>query len=151
MPLVWIWNSSTLIETFSSFWPEILLQIGLLFCNVISLLLQILMHPCAEYTEENPKIVTNCSHHFHLGCIYEWMERSDNCPVCGKVMSGPSHYISAGLCVSLAPSFSQFFRYCYLSIVCNVISFTLMPLLWLCLPKCFQIVTEPASSCIHEL
>ncbi|KAK8466185.1 hypothetical protein PHAVU_008G026500 [Phaseolus vulgaris] len=39
-----------------------------------------------EYTEENPKIVTNCSHHFHLGCIYEWMERSDNCPVCGKVM-----------------------------------------------------------------
>ncbi|QCE12737.1 large subunit ribosomal protein L7Ae [Vigna unguiculata] len=38
-----------------------------------------------EYTEENPKIVTKCSHHFHLGCIYEWMERSDNCPVCGKV------------------------------------------------------------------
>ncbi|KAL9297317.1 hypothetical protein ACSQ67_023213 [Phaseolus vulgaris] len=37
-----------------------------------------------EYTEENPKIVTKCSHHFHLGCIYEWMERSDNCPVCGK-------------------------------------------------------------------
>ncbi|KAL2252277.1 E3 ubiquitin-protein ligase At3g02290-like [Sesamum indicum] len=40
-----------------------------------------------EYTEENPKIVTKCSHHFHLGCIYEWMERSDNCPVCGKVMA----------------------------------------------------------------
>lgn len=39
-----------------------------------------------EYTEENPKIMTKCSHHFHLGCIYEWMERSDNCPVCGKVM-----------------------------------------------------------------
>ncbi|KAK7295536.1 hypothetical protein RJT34_18446 [Clitoria ternatea] len=39
-----------------------------------------------EYTEENPKIVTKCSHHFHLGCIYEWMERSDNCPVCGKVI-----------------------------------------------------------------
>ncbi|CAN4079510.1 unnamed protein product [Withania somnifera] len=38
-----------------------------------------------EYTEENPKIMTKCSHHFHLGCIYEWMERSDNCPVCGKV------------------------------------------------------------------
>ncbi|KAL6507383.1 hypothetical protein OROMI_000562 [Orobanche minor] len=28
-----------------------------------------------------------CSHHFHLGCIYEWMERSDDCPVCGKVMA----------------------------------------------------------------
>ncbi|CAH8271215.1 unnamed protein product [Arabidopsis lyrata] len=39
-----------------------------------------------EYTSENPKIVTNCSHHFHLSCIYEWMERSENCPVCGKVM-----------------------------------------------------------------
>ncbi|XP_022771839.1 E3 ubiquitin-protein ligase At3g02290-like isoform X2 [Durio zibethinus] len=39
-----------------------------------------------EYSLENPKIVTKCSHHFHLGCIYEWMERSENCPVCGKVM-----------------------------------------------------------------
>lgn len=39
----------------------------------------------AEYTSENPKIVTKCCHHFHLGCIYEWMERSENCPVCGKV------------------------------------------------------------------
>lgn len=39
-----------------------------------------------EYTEENPKIMTKCSHHYHLGCIYEWMERSDTCPVCGKVM-----------------------------------------------------------------
>ncbi|KAK3019144.1 hypothetical protein RJ639_002875 [Escallonia herrerae] len=38
-----------------------------------------------EYTTENPKIVAKCSHHFHLGCIYEWMERSENCPVCGKV------------------------------------------------------------------
>ncbi|KAK6913397.1 Zinc finger, RING-H2-type, partial [Dillenia turbinata] len=37
-----------------------------------------------EYTEENPKIMMKCSHHFHLGCIYEWMERSENCPVCGK-------------------------------------------------------------------
>ncbi|KAJ9549442.1 hypothetical protein OSB04_021985 [Centaurea solstitialis] len=39
-----------------------------------------------EYTLENPKIVTQCAHHFHLGCIYEWMERSDTCPMCGKVM-----------------------------------------------------------------
>ncbi|PKA50369.1 E3 ubiquitin-protein ligase [Apostasia shenzhenica] len=39
-----------------------------------------------EYTTENPMIVTSCSHHFHLGCIYEWMERSELCPVCGKVM-----------------------------------------------------------------
>ncbi|XXG41830.1 hypothetical protein AAC387_Pa01g2212 [Persea americana] len=39
-----------------------------------------------EYTPENPKIITQCSHHFHLGCIYEWMERSESCPVCGKEM-----------------------------------------------------------------
>lgn len=39
-----------------------------------------------EYTTENPKIMTKCSHHYHLGCIYEWMERSESCPVCGKVM-----------------------------------------------------------------
>ncbi|KAK9276462.1 hypothetical protein L1049_005995 [Liquidambar formosana] len=39
-----------------------------------------------EYTPENPKITTRCSHHFHLGCIYEWMERSESCPICGKEM-----------------------------------------------------------------
>ncbi|KAG0458439.1 hypothetical protein HPP92_023596 [Vanilla planifolia] len=39
-----------------------------------------------EYTAENPRIILQCSHHFHLGCIYEWMERSNLCPVCGKVM-----------------------------------------------------------------
>lgn len=39
-----------------------------------------------EYTIENPRINTQCSHHFHLGCIYEWMERSEACPVCGKEM-----------------------------------------------------------------
>lgn len=58
----------------------------------LSLFLQAYVHrSClaflAEYTSENPKIVTKCSHHFHLGCIYEWMERSENCPVCGKVSS----------------------------------------------------------------
>ncbi|KAJ4720346.1 E3 ubiquitin-protein ligase [Melia azedarach] len=39
-----------------------------------------------EYTLENPKITTRCSHHFHLGCIYEWLERSESCPICGKEM-----------------------------------------------------------------
>ncbi|RWR83233.1 E3 ubiquitin-protein ligase [Cinnamomum micranthum f. kanehirae] len=39
-----------------------------------------------EYSPENPKIMTQCSHHFHLGCIYEWMERSETCPVCGKAI-----------------------------------------------------------------
>ncbi|ESQ47138.1 hypothetical protein EUTSA_v10027926mg [Eutrema salsugineum] len=40
-----------------------------------------------DYTPENPKIITKCCHHFHLSCIYEWMERSETCPVCGKVMA----------------------------------------------------------------
>ncbi|XP_022760401.1 probable E3 ubiquitin-protein ligase RHB1A [Durio zibethinus] len=39
-----------------------------------------------EYDAENPKIITNCEHHFHLACILEWMERSDTCPVCDKEM-----------------------------------------------------------------
>lgn len=39
-----------------------------------------------DYTYENPRIVLKCSHDFHLGCIYEWKERSELCPVCGKVM-----------------------------------------------------------------
>ncbi|KAL3336579.1 hypothetical protein AABB24_029301 [Solanum stoloniferum] len=39
-----------------------------------------------EYTPENPKIFTKCSHHYHLSCIYEWQERSETCPVCGKLM-----------------------------------------------------------------
>ncbi|CAM6086732.1 unnamed protein product [Calypogeia fissa] len=38
------------------------------------------------YTEENPKINPQCGHHFHLGCILEWMERSKRCPVCDKEM-----------------------------------------------------------------
>ncbi|KVH96362.1 Zinc finger, RING/FYVE/PHD-type [Cynara cardunculus var. scolymus] len=37
-----------------------------------------------EYTSENPRIVTKCSHHYHLSCIYEWNERSETCPVCSK-------------------------------------------------------------------
>ncbi|KAE8654696.1 putative leucine-rich repeat receptor-like serine/threonine-protein kinase [Hibiscus syriacus] len=39
-----------------------------------------------EYEPENPQIVLQCSHSYHLGCIYEWMERSENCPICGKKM-----------------------------------------------------------------
>ncbi|KAL7260790.1 hypothetical protein ACSBR1_006453 [Camellia fascicularis] len=39
-----------------------------------------------EYTTENPKIITHCHHQYHLSCIYEWMERSDKCPICGKLM-----------------------------------------------------------------
>ncbi|CAA7053617.1 unnamed protein product [Microthlaspi erraticum] len=39
-----------------------------------------------EYIEDNPKIVLQCGHIFHLSCIYEWMERSEACPFCSKAM-----------------------------------------------------------------
>ncbi|KAL3137843.1 hypothetical protein ABBQ38_005096 [Trebouxia sp. C0009 RCD-2024] len=39
------------------------------------------------YSEENPKILTQCNHHFHLACIYEWLERSQTCPICSREMS----------------------------------------------------------------
>ncbi|XP_059641594.1 probable E3 ubiquitin-protein ligase RHB1A [Cornus florida] len=39
-----------------------------------------------EYDAENPKIITKCEHHFHLSCIFEWMERSNTCPVCDQEM-----------------------------------------------------------------
>ncbi|PRW57997.1 E3 ubiquitin- ligase [Chlorella sorokiniana] len=38
------------------------------------------------YTEDNPKVLTRCNHHFHLPCLYEWLERSSTCPVCGETM-----------------------------------------------------------------
>lgn len=38
------------------------------------------------YMEDNPKITTSCNHHFHLACIYEWLERSKTCPMCGRGM-----------------------------------------------------------------
>ncbi|WOL13290.1 putative E3 ubiquitin-protein ligase RHB1A [Canna indica] len=39
-----------------------------------------------EYDSDNPLIMTKCEHHFHLSCILEWMERSDTCAICDKVM-----------------------------------------------------------------
>lgn len=37
-----------------------------------------------EYDKENPRVDTLCEHHYHFCCILEWMERSDNCPMCDK-------------------------------------------------------------------
>lgn len=69
------------------------LVIGIFYCSKLEkqLLLRFMNYlnificSLAEYTPENPKITTKCSHHFHLGCIYEWLERSESCPICGKV------------------------------------------------------------------
>jgi len=38
------------------------------------------------YDAENPRYMTSCGHHFHLQCVYEWMERSQTCPVCSEVL-----------------------------------------------------------------
>ncbi|KAG2445412.1 hypothetical protein HXX76_000034 [Chlamydomonas incerta] len=45
---------------------------------------------CLEaYTTENPKIFTECGHHFHMPCIYAWLERKDTCPMCESPMQAP--------------------------------------------------------------
>ncbi|KAL5078921.1 hypothetical protein RYX36_007342 [Vicia faba] len=38
------------------------------------------------YTIQNPMITIKCSHHYHLSCIYEWMNMSDTCPACRQVI-----------------------------------------------------------------
>ncbi|KAF2566066.1 hypothetical protein F2Q68_00026683 [Brassica cretica] len=40
-----------------------------------------------QYDIDNPKLLTKCGHNFHLACIREWMERSEACPVCDKILS----------------------------------------------------------------
>ncbi|MEW5299354.1 MAG: hypothetical protein WDW36_002379 [Sanguina aurantia] len=45
---------------------------------------------CLEaYSEENPKVWTECGHHFHLPCIYAWLERKTTCPYCESPMNFP--------------------------------------------------------------
>ncbi|XP_009391150.3 E3 ubiquitin-protein ligase At3g02290-like [Musa acuminata AAA Group] len=39
-----------------------------------------------EYTYENPRIPLKCTHIYHLSCIYEWLERSESCPICSKTV-----------------------------------------------------------------
>ncbi|KAL2349117.1 hypothetical protein Fmac_003117 [Flemingia macrophylla] len=42
---------------------------------------------CFEgYSDQNPKIIAKCKHHYHLGCIYDWKERSETCPTCREVV-----------------------------------------------------------------
>jgi len=42
-----------------------------------------------DYTVDNPKIWAECGHHFHMPCIFAWMERKDTCPMCGSKMVFP--------------------------------------------------------------
>ncbi|EFJ40839.1 hypothetical protein VOLCADRAFT_69059, partial [Volvox carteri f. nagariensis] len=45
---------------------------------------------CLEvYTPDNPKIFTECGHHFHMPCIYAWFERKTTCPMCESPMQAP--------------------------------------------------------------
>ncbi|KAJ8760508.1 hypothetical protein K2173_015175 [Erythroxylum novogranatense] len=39
-----------------------------------------------EYTLESPRTLTDCNHHYHLHCIYQWMEKSQVCPFCCKLL-----------------------------------------------------------------
>lgn len=44
---------------------------------------------CLEnYSADNPQIVAECGHAFHLQCIVEWETRSGStyCPICAKPM-----------------------------------------------------------------
>ncbi|XP_071705802.1 uncharacterized protein [Rutidosis leptorrhynchoides] len=38
-----------------------------------------------EYTHDHPRIITKCSHHYHLNCLYQWQELSGLCPHCSRV------------------------------------------------------------------
>eukprot|EP00740_Mantoniella_antarctica_P005267 CAMPEP_0181358610 /NCGR_PEP_ID=MMETSP1106-20121128/5608_1 /TAXON_ID=81844 /ORGANISM="Mantoniella antarctica, Strain SL-175" /LENGTH=478 /DNA_ID=CAMNT_0023471595 /DNA_START=373 /DNA_END=1809 /DNA_ORIENTATION=- len=49
-----------------------------------------------EYSHDNPKMPLVCGHHFHLGCVFEWYERSDKCPVCEEKMEFEP---STGMCL----------------------------------------------------
>jgi len=50
-----------------------------------------------EYDVENPKCWTRCGHHFHVPCIYEWLERSQDCPVCSRKVDPDSLTIDSDL------------------------------------------------------
>ncbi|OQS00583.1 hypothetical protein THRCLA_05921 [Thraustotheca clavata] len=44
-----------------------------------------------NFSDDNPKIRTLCNcgvnrTNFHLSCLYEWVERDRNCPVCRAVL-----------------------------------------------------------------
>jgi hypothetical protein len=42
---------------------------------------------CLEpFTADNPRVEAKCGHQYHLPCIYEWLERSPLCPMCGEKM-----------------------------------------------------------------
>jgi hypothetical protein len=43
---------------------------------------------CLEpYDADNPRVTARCGHHYHLPCIYEWLERAPTCPMCGRDMA----------------------------------------------------------------
>jgi hypothetical protein len=48
---------------------------------------------CSSTPAENPKTFTECGHHFHLPCLYEWLERKDVCPLCESKISFPGMQI----------------------------------------------------------
>ncbi|QDZ22866.1 RING-type domain-containing protein [Chloropicon primus] len=39
-----------------------------------------------EFSQDSPAVFLNCGHAFHLHCVYEWLERSSTCAVCGMAV-----------------------------------------------------------------
>ncbi len=43
---------------------------------------------CSVCLESNVNCETNCSHHFHVGCLSQWINRNNSCPLCrGNISS----------------------------------------------------------------
>ena len=43
---------------------------------------------CSVCLESNVNCETNCSHHFHVGCLSQWVNRNNSCPLCrGNISS----------------------------------------------------------------
>ena len=67
-------------------------------CSCIGLLLAAFCSPCLHsyhpspaaaciaFFADNPQVWTRCGHHFHMQCLYEWLERKETCPLCEAVI-----------------------------------------------------------------
>uniref|UniRef100_A0A1D1YV23 RING-type E3 ubiquitin transferase n=1 Tax=Anthurium amnicola TaxID=1678845 RepID=A0A1D1YV23_9ARAE len=43
---------------------------------------------CLEpFSTDDPAMVTNCKHEYHLQCILEWSQRSRECPICARALA----------------------------------------------------------------
>lgn len=83
----------TLRETLSL--SRVCFSLFLSIVSSLSLLLACLSF-ARSHTLSLPLSSLPSGHHFHLGCIYEWYERSEKCPVCEEKMEFEP---STGMCL----------------------------------------------------